>query len=121
MDAETRKIIQVEVQNSLTTSQNTMMTEMKNLISSEMGKISKQNQAIADKQLSKIEETLSDSYKFKKKGNEEQFKHNTKVLSQMREADDHLSKEMDQLTEQNVLNCREALSQGRTIVQQDKK
>ena len=50
-----------------------MMTEMKNLISSEMGKISKQNQAIADKQLSKIEETLSDSYKFKKKGNEEQF------------------------------------------------
>ena len=98
-----------------------MMTEMKNLISSEMGKISKQNQAIADKQLSKIEETLSDSYKFKKKGNEEQFKHNTKVLSQMKEADDHLAKDMDQLTEQNVLNCREALSQGMTIVQQRQK
>ena len=120
MDAETRKIIQVEVQNSLTTSQNTMMTEMKNLISSEMGKISKQNQAIADKQLSKIEETLSDSYKFKRRGTRNSS-NTTKVLSQMKEADDHLSKDMDQLTEQNVLNCREALSQGMTIVQQRQK
>ena len=90
MDAETRELIQVEVQNSLTTSQNTMMTEMKNLISTEMGKISKQNQALADKQLTKIEETLTDSFKFKKKGNEEQFKHNTKVLTKLKEADDHL-------------------------------
>ena len=36
----------------------------------------------------------------------------------MKEADDRLSKDMDQLTEQNVLNCREALPQDMTIVQQ---
>ncbi|KAK3093741.1 hypothetical protein FSP39_019543 [Pinctada imbricata] len=83
MDAETKRLIQVEIQNTITDSQNTMMTEIKNLITSEMSSMQRQNQAIADKQLSKIEESLTDTYKFKKRGNEEQFKHNTKVLSKL--------------------------------------
>jgi hypothetical protein len=49
------------------------------------------------------------------------FKHNTKVLSKLKEADDHLAVEMGKLSEQNVLDCREALSQGMTMVQQRQK
>ncbi|KAK3100380.1 hypothetical protein FSP39_019046 [Pinctada imbricata] len=112
MDAETKRLIQVEIQNTLTDSQNTMMTEIKNLITSEMSSMQRQNQAIADKQLSKIEESLTDTYKFKKRGNKEQFKHNKKVLSKLKEADDHLAAETDRLSEHNVIDCREALSQG---------
>ena len=97
------------------------MTEMRSLITTEMGKIQQQNQVLADKQLSKIEETLNDSYKFKKRGNEEQFKHNTKVLATMKEAESHLFKEMDQLTEKNVLDCRKVLNEGMTLVQKDRK
>ena len=97
------------------------MTEMRSLITTEMGKIQQQNQVLADKQLSKIEETLNDSYKFKKRGNEEQFKHNTKVLATMKEAESHLSKEMDQLTEKNVLDCRKMLNEGMTLVQKRQK
>ena len=121
MDAETKRLIQVEIQNTITDSQNTMMTEIKNLITSEMSSMQRQNQAIADKQLSKIEESLTDTYKFKKRGNEEQSKHNTKVLSKLKEADDHLAVETDRLSEHNVLDCREALSQGMTLIQQRQK
>ncbi|KAK3084471.1 hypothetical protein FSP39_014044 [Pinctada imbricata] len=121
MDAETKRLIQVEIQNTLTDSQNTMMTEIKNLITSEMSSMERQNQAIADKQLSKIEESLTDTYKFKKRGHKEQFKHNKKVLSKLKEGDDHLAAETDRLSEHNVIDCREALSQGMTLIQQRQK
>jgi hypothetical protein len=39
-----------------------MMPENKNLLSSEMGKISKQQKEIADSQMIKIESTLTDDY-----------------------------------------------------------
>jgi Na+-translocating ferredoxin:NAD+ oxidoreductase RnfG subunit len=71
MDAETKRLIQVEIQNTLTDSQNTMMTEIIRLISSEMSNMQRQNQVLADKQLSKIEESMTDTYKLnKKRGNE---------------------------------------------------
>ncbi|KAK3107400.1 hypothetical protein FSP39_013730 [Pinctada imbricata] len=121
MDAETEKFISIEIQNTITDNQNTMMTEMRNLISSEMGKLQKHNKMLADKQISKIEESLTDSYKFKKRGNEEQFKHNNKVFSKLKEADDHLAVDMGELSEQNILDCREVLSQGMSILQQRQK
>ena len=74
MDAEVHNSIRVEVQNALTTSQNTMMTEMRNLISQEVGRIHTLNEKLAENQLSKIEDTIGESHKFKKRGNEEQFK-----------------------------------------------
>lgn len=36
MDAETKHLIHVEIQNTITDSQNTLMTEIKSMISSEM-------------------------------------------------------------------------------------
>lgn len=43
------------------------------------------------------------SSKKKTHGNEEQFKHNTIVLSELMEADDHLPIEMEKLSGQNVV------------------
>jgi hypothetical protein len=42
------------------------------------GKVQDQQQRIAETQITKIEATLSDGHKFKRGGNEEQFKHNNK-------------------------------------------
>ena len=52
------------------TSQNNMMSEIKNLLSSEMGKISSPQKEFADSQMIKIESTLTDDYKLRKRGNE---------------------------------------------------
>jgi hypothetical protein len=57
-------------------SQNALMSQLKDLISNEMGKVQDQQQRIAETQITKIEATLSDGHKFKRRGNEEQFKHN---------------------------------------------
>jgi hypothetical protein len=46
----------------------------------EMGKVQDHQQRIAETQITKIEATLSDGHKFKRRGNEEQFKHNKKIL-----------------------------------------
>ena len=54
-----------------------------------MGKVQDQQQRIAETQITKSEATLSDGHKFKRRGNEEQFKHN-KILSKIKEADNVL-------------------------------
>ncbi|KAK3102109.1 hypothetical protein FSP39_008866 [Pinctada imbricata] len=119
MDASLQTQIRVENQNALVDSQNTLMTEMRSLITKEMGKMQTQNIKLAETQLNKIEETLNDSYKFKKKGNEAQFKHNNKVMTKLQEADKLLTDE--NLTEDSILSCRERISEGITVVKHRQK
>ena len=84
MDAELQSHIQQEVRNVFTASQNNIMMEMKTIISSEIGKVTSKQQDLADAQIAKLERTITDSYKFNRKGNEEQFKHNQKVMNKVR-------------------------------------
>jgi hypothetical protein len=70
MDADLQNHIRYETSNALVTSQNNMKSEIKNLLSSEMGKISRKQKENADTQMIKIESTLTDDYKLRKRGNE---------------------------------------------------
>ena len=89
------------------TSQNNMMSEIKNLLSSEMGKISSPQKEFADSQMIKIESTLTDDYKFRKRRNVEQFKHNRQVLSKLKEAETQLKPES--IGEDNITVAKEKL------------
>ncbi|KAK3104008.1 hypothetical protein FSP39_023639 [Pinctada imbricata] len=60
---------------------------MKNIIVSEVDRLHTLNEKLAENQLSKIEDTIGDTHKFKKRGNEEQFKQNNKVLVKLQEAE----------------------------------
>jgi hypothetical protein len=51
MDADLQNHIRNEIYNALVTSQNNMMSEIKNILSSEIGKISSQQKEIADYQM----------------------------------------------------------------------
>ena len=70
------------------------------LISSKLAffeqKISSTQREISDSQLAKIQQNilLNDTYSFKRKGNEEQFKSNVRVLDKLREADSHLKDDL---------------------------
>ena len=118
MDAEVHNSIRVEVQNALTTSQNTMMTEMRNLISQEVGRIHTLNEKLAENQLSKIEDTIGESHKFKKRGNEEQFKHNNKVLMKLQEAESSMS---GTISDEKIVTCRTKISEGMTLIKHRQK
>ena len=69
MDADFQQQIRHEVVNTVTQSQNTLMSQLKDLISNEMGKVHDQQQRIAETQITKIEATLSDGHNFKRRGN----------------------------------------------------
>jgi hypothetical protein len=114
MDADLQIHIRNEISNALVTSQNNMMSEIKNLLSNEMGKISSQQKEIADSQMIKIESTLTDDYKFRKRGNAEQFKHHRQVLSKLKEADSQLK--LGSIGEDNITAAKEKSAEGIHLV-----
>jgi hypothetical protein len=57
---------------------------------------------------------MSDSYKFKKRGNEEQHKHNQKVFIKMREASGQL--DSDNLTQDNISAAKRKISEGMDLM-----
>ena len=113
MDADLQIHIRNEISNALVTSQNNM-SEIKNLLSNEMGKISSQQKEIADSQMIKIESTLTDDYKFRKRGNEEQFKHHRQVLSKLKKADSQLK--LGSIGEDNITAAKEKSAEGIHLV-----
>jgi hypothetical protein len=113
MDADIQQQIRHEVVNAVAQSQNALMSQLKDLISNEMGKVQDQQQRIAETQITKIEATLSDGHKFKRRGNEEQFKHN-KILSKIKEADNVL--DANNPSQEGISKAKEKLAEGMSLL-----
>ena len=114
MDADIQQQIRHEVVNAVVQSQNALMSQLKDLISNEMGKVQDQQQRIAETQITKIEATLSDGHKFKRRGNEEQFKHNNKILSKIKEADNVL--DANNPSQEGISKAKEKLAEGMSLL-----
>ena len=67
--------------------------------------------ALADTQMAKIDETLSGNYRFKKRGNEEQHKHNNKVMVKLREC----------LSTENLDSAKDKISEGMELIKNRQK
>jgi hypothetical protein len=91
-----------------------LMSHLKDLISNEMGKVQDQQQRIAETQITKIEATLSDGHKFKRRRNEEQFKHNNKMLSNIKEADNVL--DANNPSQEGISKAKEKLAEGMNLL-----
>jgi hypothetical protein len=109
MDANIQQQIRHEVVNAVAQSQNALMSQLKDLISNEMGKVQGQQQRIAERQITKIEATLLDGHKFKRRGNEEQCKHNNKILSKIKEADNVL--DANNPSQEGISKAKEKLAE----------
>ena len=68
MDSEIQRSIRMEVQNAVTVSQSNMMSEIKDIIVSEVGRLHTLNEKLAENQINKIEDTVGDAHKFRKRG-----------------------------------------------------
>jgi hypothetical protein len=79
-----------------------------------MGKVQDQQQRIAETQITKIEATLSDGHKFKRRRNEEQFKHNNKMLSNIKEADNVL--DANNPSQEGISKAKEKLAEGMNLL-----
>ncbi|XP_030834023.1 uncharacterized protein LOC115921092 isoform X3 [Strongylocentrotus purpuratus] len=80
-------------------SQNTLLDKLETLVSDKLNHFQKDindsQMAMSEVQLSKMEEITNTTYKFKKEGNEEQYKSNTKVYQKLSEAESLLKKDAD--------------------------
>ena len=117
MDADiretNRETIQNEVQNAVKSTQDQLLNSMTSLLDTRLDgfqrNIQDNQKALSDTQLTKIDENMSNSYKFKKRGNEEQHKYNQKVFIKMREASGQL--DSDNLTQDNVSAAKRKISE----------
>ena len=94
---------------AVSSSQNTLLSELTRLISAEVKKISDNQKSLSELQLNKIASISSSDYKFKRKSNEEQFKVNKKVMEKIDDCDRSLK-------ESEIQQAKENLAEGRDLL-----
>ena len=94
------------------------MDEMRLLVSSKMQKMSEKQKEIADSQISKIKHSINDTYKFKRRWNEKQYKHNQKVLNKFTEAESLIQSEFEP---QNFEKAKKTIAEGIDLVKHRQK
>ena len=98
-------------------SQNDILTNIDTLLTSRFAmfeqRISSSQRDISDSQLAKIQQNIlsNDSYTFKRKRNEEQFKANVRVIDKLREADSHLTDSLSQNTAESTVSAKARVSE----------
>ena len=114
-------LIEAKIQES----QSVLLNRLDTLMSSKLGNFQQQikdNQRdLSDVQVAKIEEMTKDSYKFRKRGNEEQYKVNTKAIRKMKEANVILDAGSGSSSSSNIGDARAKISEGIEIMQNRQK
>uniref|UniRef100_A0A8W8IRD0 Uncharacterized protein n=1 Tax=Magallana gigas TaxID=29159 RepID=A0A8W8IRD0_MAGGI len=91
ISSEVQQIISSEVKKAVESSQNQILSSMKTLIDSNFknfqSSMETTQKELSSSQLAKIEENIFGSYKFKRHGNEAQYRGNAQVITKLREAD----------------------------------
>ncbi|CAG2189976.1 unnamed protein product [Mytilus edulis] len=115
--------ISLEVKNAVSNLQqdilNRISTIMDSRLSSFQSNIRQSQQDISQSQMYKIEQTVTDNYSFKRKGNENQFKHESRVLSKLKEADVNL--EGPDLSVDSVQTAKAKIVEGIELVKERQK
>ena len=123
MDAGIRDTIQAEVHNVVKNTQDQLLNSLTTLLDNRLEGFQKNIQdsqkSLSDTQLAKIDKSMSDTYKFRKRGNEEQYKHNQKVFIKMKEVNNQI--ETDNLSQENVNANKRKNSEGMDVIKQRQK
>ncbi|CAC5409079.1 unnamed protein product [Mytilus coruscus] len=113
MDADIQQTIRAEVHNAVQNTQEQLLDNMTTLLESRLDgfqrRIQENQKSLSDTQIAKIDDSLLDTYKFRKRGNEEQYKHNHKVFVKMREATTEM--EADNISQTNINNAKRKITE----------
>ena len=123
LDNSVKQVIVQEVQNAVSASQQDTINQITALIDNRLstfqGNIQQSQRDISQSQMSKIEETLSENYTFQRKGNENQYKHEVKVLTKLTEAKAQL--DGPDLSVDSIHQARDKIVEGMAIVRDRQK
>ena len=120
---EYQAAIALEVNKAMTSSQNDLVSSMKAMMDSNfesfLSSMEATQKELSTTQISKMEESLLGAHKFKRQGNEAQYRGNAKVLSKLHEADEALnSRDITMLT---ISTARERITEGITLLDERQK
>jgi len=120
MNSPMRNAIIHEVETAVSNTKQDLLNSMAVLIDSRLNtfqsNIQQSQKDISDFQISKIEESVTDNFRFQRKGNENQYKHSVKVMSKLKEARSIL--ENPDMNSQKVVSAKEKISEGICLVQE---
>ncbi|XP_062577375.1 uncharacterized protein LOC134239230 [Saccostrea cucullata] len=122
MDARRMELSQTisEVNLAVSRQQGDLLNSLQTMIDSKLSSFQQNIQQISNSQINRIEENLqTDHYVFKKKGNENQFKHQARVLSKLKEANEQLNSAT--ISEENIQEARSNITEGIDLVKNRQK
>ena len=123
MNSLMRNAIVHEVKTAVSSTKQDLLNSMAVLIDSRLNtfqsNIQQSQKDISDFQISKVEESVTDNFRFQRKGNENQYKHSVKVMSKLKEARSIL--ENPDMNSQKVVSAKEKISEGICLVQERQK
>ena len=123
MDVELRDTIEKEVHSAVLSTQNQLLNSLTSLIDAKLDgfqrNIQENQKVLSESQLAKIDENITDTFKFKKMGNEEQYKHNQKVFAKMREIRNQV--ETGNVSQENISEARKKIVEGMDLIKNRQK
>ena len=118
MNSPTRNAIVHEVETAVSNTKQDLLNSMAVLIDCRLDTFQSNIQQ-SDFQISKIEESVTDNFRFQRNGNENQYKHSVNVMSKLKEARSILDN--PDMNSQKVVAAKEKISEGIGIVQERQK
>ncbi|CAG2232085.1 unnamed protein product [Mytilus edulis] len=120
LDSPIREAIANEVKSVIASSKQDMLNNMSAMMNSRLNRLQSNIQQsqfdISNAQITKIEESVSNNYKFQRKGNENQFRHSVKVISKLTEARSLL--DTPDVSLSKVAAAKDKISEGIDLVQE---
>ena len=99
--------------------QTDLLNSLQTMIDSKLSMFQQNIVQISNSQINKIEENLNEHYSFRKKGNENQFKHQARVLTKLKEAKDHLNSAS--IVDESVEAAKVSINEGMEFVKNRQK
>lgn len=94
--------------------QTDLLNNLERMIDSRFSNFQKNIPQISSSQINSIEENLNEHYVFRRKGNENQYKHEARVLSKLKEANEHLNS--NTVNEEMVEAAKSSINKGMELV-----
>lgn len=118
MDArQIQSSISEEVNRVVSRQQSELLSSLQNMMDSRLSVFQQNIQQISASQICKIEDNLNEHYVFRKKGNENQYKHEARVLTKLKEAREHLNCGSDD----GVESAKSSIAEGIEMVKNRQK
>lgn len=116
---EMNHAISEQINLAVSRQQTDLLNNLERMIDLRLSNFKQNIQQILSSQINRIEENLNEHYVFRRKGNENKFKHEARVSSKLKEANEHLNS--NTVNEEMVEVAKSSINEGMELVKKRQK